>query len=159
MSSFKYFTLNSLFQCSGEETFVSQSQQVALSSTVLDKSTRSSGSRSRRRSSRRSNINKDDLLSFILSRSPEASSKSPKPINKEATDASESESDDDESWRHQQSVHGSVQKYLSKPPDPGQSVLISGNVKSRTRAHLSAPKAQVRTNLIGLHDTILKSKL
>ena len=157
MSSFKYFTFNSLFQCSGEETFVSQSQQVALSSTVLDKSTSSvRSSRSKRRSSRRSNINKDDILSFIMSRSPEASSKSPIPTNTEATEGSDSETDDDdESWRHQQSVHGSVQKYLSKPPDAGQSVLISGNVKSRTRAHLSAPKAQVRTNLIGLHDTIL----
>lgn len=134
----------------GEETFVSQSQKVALSSTVLDnspllnKSSRTSTS-SRRKSSRRSNINKDDLLSFILNRSPKGHVSPSVKGSSLTADSNNSESDDDEEveeWRQQNSVHGSVQKYLAKPLDPRQSVLISGNVKSRTRACLSKPKAQ-----------------
>jgi len=95
----------------GEETFVSQSQKVALSSTMLDINSpvlnKSSRTNNRRKSSssRRSNISKDDLLSFILNRSPKAVSPSVKGSSL-AEDSSNkgSDSEDDaevETWRQQ----------------------------------------------------------
>ena len=143
-----------------EETFVTQSQQVALSSTVLDKTTSSSSTNSvhrksnsstkdRRKSSRRSNVTKEDLLSFVLSRKESPSKSSEETMNVNSSIAGimpipDSDSDDEDiEWDRLKSVYGSVQKYLPKAnPDPRKSVLISGNVKSKTRACLSAPKAQ-----------------
>ena len=127
----------------GEETFVVQSQKMALSSTVLPDSTGNSARKnnSRRKSSRRSNVTQEDLMSFILNRQD-----SP-PVEEVVQDYSravpDSDSSDDE-WDKMKSVHGSVQKYLPKALDTRKSTLISGNIKSRknARSGLSEPKSQ-----------------
>ena len=158
----------------GEQTFVSQSQKVALSSTVLDgcgpsynsntptvgrRSSKSSNTpnstRDRRKSSRRSNVTKEDLLSFILNKD-----KSPEAVTElQTVDDTEEEDSDKEDWDKLKSVHGSVQKYLNKP-DPRQSIVISGNVKSRTRACLSAPKSQQRRKVVkNLSDDLRRKSL
>lgn len=134
----------------GENTFVCQSQQMAVSSTILESQKKSAtkSARDRRKSNRRSNITREDLLSFILNKekSPEAEAST---ISAEKINASEDDSDDsdNEDWDRLKSVHGSVQKYLQKP-DPRQSIVVSGNVKSKTRACLSAPKSQQRKKII-----------
>ena len=130
----------------GEETFVVQSQKMALSSTVLQESSGKSArtNKSRRKSSRRSNVTQEDLMSFILNRHDD----SPPAIEaaqdySRAVPESEPDSSEDE-WDKMKSVHGSVQKYLPKALDARKSTLISGNVKSRknARSALSEPKSQ-----------------
>ena len=118
---------------------------MALSSTVLQDSTGNSGrtNKSRRKSSRRSNVTKEDLMSFILNKQDSPPAVEGAQDYSRAVPESDPDSSEDE-WDKMKSVHGSVQKYLPKALDPRKSTLISGNVKSRknARSALSEPKSQ-----------------
>ena len=118
---------------------------MALSSTVLQESTGNSVRRnkSRRKSSRRSNVTQEDLMSFILNRQDSPPANEAEQDFSRAVPESDADSSEEE-WDKMKSVHGSVQKYLPKPLDSRKSTLISGNVKSRknARSALSEPKSQ-----------------
>ena len=157
----------------GEQTFVSQSQQVALSSTVLSasssrsrpnmNSSRSRGTAADRRKSRRSNIDPNEFLSFILDKekAPRGSASSLHSGSDSVGGEDGSSSDEDNEWDKLTSVHGSVQKYLPKPLGGSRkSVVDTDGAKSRTKARTSAPKSQERRKVVkNLSDDLRRRSL
>ena len=124
---------------------------MALSSTVLLEPTSNPAKRnlSRRKSSRRSNVTQEDLMSFILNRRDSPPKTEATQDYSRAVPDSDADSSEDE-WDKMKSVHGSVQKYLSKELGVRKSTLISGNIKSKknTRSGLSEPKSQDKRRVL-----------
>jgi len=157
----------------GEETFVSQSERVALSSTVLDTSASagaaSPGGRRRgrgrlateslnisgvgpltpevksakkeeRKRGRRSNVSREDFLNFVFEKEERAVQS---PVNEVALGEDSDSSDD--GWEALKNSDGSIKKFLPKANNKTRkSVVISGNIKSRTKKQLSESKGKSR---------------
>ena len=146
---------------------------MALSSTVLNASSsrsrpnmntsRSRGTAADRRKSRRSNIDPNEFLSFILDKekSPRGSASSLHSGSDSVGGEDGSSSDEDNEWDKLTSVHGSVQKYLPKPLGGSRkSVVDTDGAKSRTNARTSAPKSQERRKVVkNLSDDLRRKSL
>ena len=126
------------------------------SSTILDMSginpltpeAKSAKKAEDKRRSRRSNVSREQFLSFVFNKeaSPPPPEKSP-PKKNLSVISDESESSDD-GWEALKNSDGSIKKYLPKSSMTRKSVVISGNVKSKTKKQLSAPKSQRNKKVI-----------
>ena len=173
----------------GEDTFVAQSQRIALSSTVMDSvsgrqqinpSEGASGGKKRGRKpkvssvsgldisgvgpltpevksakkddkkrGRRSNVSRDEFLNFVFQK--EATPEEPSVLGVAAA-GSEVDNDSDSSddgWEElKNGDDGSIKKFLPKTNYMRKSVVISGNIKSKTKNQLSKPKGNPKKKVM-----------
>merc|ERR1712142_794472 len=161
-----------------EHTFVAQSQRSALSSTVIASSPGGSekkrgrkpksssvsslnvsgvgplspdvksANKENKRRGRRSNVSRDEFLSFVFQK--ESSPQEPTELSpvKESIAAHGNEESDssDDGWEEMKNSDGSIKKFLPKANDLRKSVVISGNIKSSAKIKLGRPKGKKRVN-------------
>lgn len=103
-----------------------------------------------KRRSRRSNVNKDDFLAFLYQKekspdrdAPKTNKKPESPISDNIFANNNSDSDSDDGWEAMMASGGSIKKFLPTIDPNRKSVVISGNIKSRTKQNLEKPSANV----------------
>ena len=98
-----------------------------------------------KRRGRRSNVSREHFLSFVFQKEasppPAESIKEPTP-KKDKYDFDQDSDSSDDGWEALKNSDGSIKKFLPKADNMRKSVVISGNIKSRTKNQLSVPKAQ-----------------
>jgi len=120
-----------------------------------------------KRKSRRSNVNKDDFLAFLYQKEKSPDRDAPRtkkpesPISDNIFASNNSDSDSDDGWEAMMAVEGSIQKFLPTIDPNRKSVVISGNIKSRTKQNLEKPSGNnvlpAKTSKKNLSDELNKN--